>query len=66
MENSANQLEEERNNEEKFCVFPRQLKELHDALAETAEKNLKSGFRKAGIVPLGVDQILRRPPTKTA
>ena len=47
-------------------VFPRQLKELHDALAETAEKNLKSGFRKAGIVPLGVDQILRRLQTKTA
>ena len=47
-------------------VFPLQLKGFHDALAETAEKNLKSGFRKAGIVPLGVDQILRRLPTKTA
>lgn len=47
-------------------VFPRQLKELHAALAETAGTNLKSGFRKAGIVPLQAEPILQRLPSKTS
>jgi len=43
-------------------VFPRLLKKLIDALKENAEKNIKAGFRKCGIVPFNPEEVLKEIP----
>lgn len=40
--------------------FPRFLKSLMDALLPNYKENLKSGFRKCGIQPCEVDELLKR------
>ncbi|XP_046960613.1 uncharacterized protein LOC124530475 [Vanessa cardui] len=42
--------------------FPRLLKLLMEELSRNAETNLKAGFKKCGINPLNVDEILSRLP----
>lgn len=42
--------------------FPLMLKLLIDELSVNAEKNIKAGFRKCGIVPLDCNQVLARLP----
>ena len=42
--------------------FPRLLTELVKDLAANGEQNLKSGFRKAGIVPFEKKQVITRLP----
>ncbi|XP_073954289.1 uncharacterized protein [Choristoneura fumiferana] len=42
--------------------FPSLLKLLMDELKANAEKNIKAGFRKCGIVPLDCNQVLARLP----
>lgn len=47
--------------------FPRLLKKPLDALdEENISKNLKSGFKGAGIVPLDRNEILKRLPDGAA
>lgn len=43
--------------------FPHLLKQCIDKLNKNMKKNLKSGFRAAGIVPLDQQQILKRLPS---
>ena len=42
--------------------FPRLIKELSNELAQNQSKNLKSGFKKCGIVPLDKQKVLNRLP----
>ena len=43
-------------------VFPGLLDRLIQAMAPTAEDNIKSGFRKAGVVPFNPEEVLRLVP----
>jgi len=43
-------------------VFPRLLKKLMEDISVTAAANVKSGFRKCGVVPLDSEQVLRSIP----
>ncbi|CAG4980737.1 unnamed protein product [Parnassius apollo] len=43
--------------------FPRLLKLLIGQLKPNSEKNIKAGFRKAGIIPLNANEVLSRLPT---
>jgi len=45
--------------------FPVLLKQLDDKMKENGAENLKSGFRKTGIVPLDRTQVLNRLPNNT-
>lgn len=44
--------------------FPRLLKQLLTAMEWGTRQNLRSGFRKTGIVPLNKQQVLSRLPSK--
>lgn len=44
--------------------FPPLLKKLMDTVEPNVVNNLKSGFRKCGIVPLNVEELLNRIPRK--
>lgn len=44
--------------------FPKLLKSLMDAVSGNAANNLKSGFRKCGIIPCDVSVLLERLPGK--
>lgn len=46
--------------------FPRLLKVLWDELQENAETNLKNGFRACGIVPVNVEELLKKLPRVSA
>lgn len=54
----------------KYCVlqkqdFPALLKCLHDSIAESAGRNLISGFLKCGIYPCDVSPLLERLPFRS-
>lgn len=44
-------------------VFPRLLGKLMKSIQEMGPENVRSGFRKCGIVPLDVDAVLKRLPS---
>ncbi|KAL0841447.1 hypothetical protein ABMA28_015129 [Loxostege sticticalis] len=44
--------------------FPRLLKKMLDLLKPNTEKNIQSGFRKTGIFPLNVQEVISRLPNE--
>lgn len=47
-------------------VFPRLLLKLHTEIAANSSENLKSGFRKAGLLPLNKNEVLKMIPNTDA
>lgn len=45
--------------------FPILLKKLLEAIAPTSKENLVSGFRKCGVHPVSLDELLKRLPKST-